>query len=301
MVEQLAPAEVHVVVTAREPLGLFAASWQESLKNRDTTPMADYGRAESDDPRRRLELAHAGPAPGAPALGAGRSRAEHVHVLPLPGSDAPRGRSGTASPGCSGSTPTPRPQRRVPQRVHGRGRGRDPAPDQRAPRRVHQGDRQGHLHPHLPRRRAPGAARGRALWPAERPDRRLPAPRPRGGGLRARAGVRRGRRPGHPAGARRPARAPPPGLGHRRRRSPRWRSSWWPRCSATYATCGTSDAAARRARRSSAKEDPACASLCRAGSRCWPVLLRAELRHRAQSSEKGHAGRPSRPGERPLA
>ena len=30
VLEQLAPAEVHVVVTAREPLGLFAASWQEA-------------------------------------------------------------------------------------------------------------------------------------------------------------------------------------------------------------------------------------------------------------------------------
>ena len=29
MVDQLAPAEVHVVVTAREPLGLFTSSWQE--------------------------------------------------------------------------------------------------------------------------------------------------------------------------------------------------------------------------------------------------------------------------------
>jgi len=47
MVEALAPAEVHVVVTAREPLGLFTASWQESLKNGATTPMADYARRES--------------------------------------------------------------------------------------------------------------------------------------------------------------------------------------------------------------------------------------------------------------
>ena len=43
--------EVHVLVTAREPLGLFTASWQESLKNRSTTPMADYGRSESSDPQ----------------------------------------------------------------------------------------------------------------------------------------------------------------------------------------------------------------------------------------------------------
>ena len=47
MVEALAPAEVHLIVTAREPLGLFAASWQESLKNGATTAMVDYARDES--------------------------------------------------------------------------------------------------------------------------------------------------------------------------------------------------------------------------------------------------------------
>jgi len=47
MVAALADAEVHVVVTAREPLGLFTASWQESLKNGSTTPMSDYARKVS--------------------------------------------------------------------------------------------------------------------------------------------------------------------------------------------------------------------------------------------------------------
>lgn len=50
MVADLAPAEVHVIATAREPLGLFAASWQESLKNGSTTPMADYARKVSPSP-----------------------------------------------------------------------------------------------------------------------------------------------------------------------------------------------------------------------------------------------------------
>ena len=50
LVADLAPAEVHLVVTAREPLGLFTASWQESLKNRSTTPLADYSRTESGSP-----------------------------------------------------------------------------------------------------------------------------------------------------------------------------------------------------------------------------------------------------------
>ena len=50
LVTALADAEVHVVVTAREPLGLFTASWQESLKNGSTTPMADYARRVSKNP-----------------------------------------------------------------------------------------------------------------------------------------------------------------------------------------------------------------------------------------------------------
>ncbi|HET9421126.1 MAG TPA: hypothetical protein VFO49_08310 [Nocardioides sp.] len=51
LVADLAPAEVHVIVTAREPLGLFTSSWQESLKNLGTTPLQEYGRTVSDDPR----------------------------------------------------------------------------------------------------------------------------------------------------------------------------------------------------------------------------------------------------------
>lgn len=50
MVEALAPAQVEVIVTAREPLGLFTASWQESLKNRATAPIERYSRKVSDSP-----------------------------------------------------------------------------------------------------------------------------------------------------------------------------------------------------------------------------------------------------------
>ena len=88
-VADLAPAEVHLVLTGREPLGLFTASWQESIKNRDTRPMADYSTVETDDTgdvwnwrtldiRRVLER-------WSPAFPVDR-----VHILPLPGPDAPR-------------------------------------------------------------------------------------------------------------------------------------------------------------------------------------------------------------------
>lgn len=85
----LAPAEVHLVVTAREPLGLFTASWQESIKNRDTRPMAEYSTVETGDSggvwnwrtldiRRVLERWTPDLAP------------ERVHVLPVPPPSAPR-------------------------------------------------------------------------------------------------------------------------------------------------------------------------------------------------------------------
>ena len=88
MVSDLHPAEVHLVLTAREPLGLFTASWQESIKNRDTTPMADYARTESPKSTavwnwRTLDI-HRVLERWSPVF-----PPERVHVLPLPGSDAP--------------------------------------------------------------------------------------------------------------------------------------------------------------------------------------------------------------------
>jgi hypothetical protein len=88
VVGDLEPAEVHLVLTAREPLGLFTSSWQESLKNKGTVPIEDYGRGESDDPLevwdwRALDL----------GLVLGRWAAdlppERVHVVPVPAPGAP--------------------------------------------------------------------------------------------------------------------------------------------------------------------------------------------------------------------
>jgi hypothetical protein len=86
---ELAPAEVHLVVTAREPLGLFTASWQEALKNRYRGTLDDYPGPVSEKPTaiwnwRTLDL----------RLVLERWTAElpadRVHVLPLPGRSAPR-------------------------------------------------------------------------------------------------------------------------------------------------------------------------------------------------------------------
>lgn len=89
MVEQLAPARVEVVVTAREPLGLFAAGWQESLKNRATEPMSEFAVEESTSPSaiwnwRTLDLGLVLERWG------GVVPPEQVHVLPLPRGGGPR-------------------------------------------------------------------------------------------------------------------------------------------------------------------------------------------------------------------
>lgn len=88
LLEALAPAEVHLVITAREALGLFAASWQESLKNRGVATMAEYPPPD-DDPQPiwdwwTLDLAA--------VLGrwGGLVPPERVHVLPLARGGAPR-------------------------------------------------------------------------------------------------------------------------------------------------------------------------------------------------------------------
>lgn len=88
LIETLAPAEVHLVITAREALGLFTASWQESLKNRGVATMAEYPPPD-DDPQPiwdwwTLDLAAVLDRWG------GLVPPERVHVLPLARGGAPR-------------------------------------------------------------------------------------------------------------------------------------------------------------------------------------------------------------------
>ena len=49
-VSDLAPAEVHLVVTARDTLGVFVSSWQEAIKNKETVSLDDYCAETSEDP-----------------------------------------------------------------------------------------------------------------------------------------------------------------------------------------------------------------------------------------------------------
>ena len=103
-VAALAPAQVHVVVTARDPLSLFTSSWQESLKNKATTPLEEYGRTVSDDPRvvwdwRALDLGLVLERWG------GAVPPERVHVVTPPPTEAPRGELWTRFCGVLGIDP----------------------------------------------------------------------------------------------------------------------------------------------------------------------------------------------------
>ncbi len=83
-------AEVHIIVTAREPLSLFTSSWQEHLKNKGTSPISQYAATVSDDPTviwnwraldLRLVLERWSLAVDDPA---------HIHIVTPPGRDQPR-------------------------------------------------------------------------------------------------------------------------------------------------------------------------------------------------------------------
>jgi hypothetical protein len=88
LVESLAPAEVHVVVTARDTLGMLTAGWAEYVKNGGTKPLAEMrgnrlgGQGEFG--WRTWDLA------GVLRRWGRQVPAEQVHVLPMPGPGAPR-------------------------------------------------------------------------------------------------------------------------------------------------------------------------------------------------------------------
>lgn len=90
MIEALAPAEVHLVVTAREPAGLFTSSWQESLKNGGVRSLATYAAAGvSQNPMsiwnwRTLDVGLV------LDRWAATVPAQQVHVIPLPPPGSPR-------------------------------------------------------------------------------------------------------------------------------------------------------------------------------------------------------------------
>ena len=243
MVADLAPAEVHLVVTAREPLGLFTAELagehQEPRHPADGAVQHRRGRRL----RRRVELAHARRPPRARAVVAGvpgRARAR-----------AAAARTGRAAPGDLG------PLRRAGRRRRGLRGPRAPSfpntsmgvVEAETLRRInaHLGDfnsaidRGTYIRTFLADERLV-PRNGRAVLAGAGPDRGGPRARQGGGRLHRRAGVRRDRRPRRrcwcPTSCRsgvRPSRSPTA-------RWPRWPSSWPPGCCTTYATCGTSAA-----------------------------------------------------------
>lgn len=88
LVESLAPAEVHVVITARDTLGMLTSGWTEYVKNGGTKPLAEMrgnslgGQGEFG--WRTWDL-------GGVLRRWGRHvPPERVHILPMPGAGAPR-------------------------------------------------------------------------------------------------------------------------------------------------------------------------------------------------------------------
>lgn len=84
----LEPAETHVVVTARDCVATVPALWQEHVKFRATTPLAEFGADGDDHPLqvwgwRTLDTVQVLRRWGATLP------PERVHVITVPGSDAP--------------------------------------------------------------------------------------------------------------------------------------------------------------------------------------------------------------------
>jgi hypothetical protein len=87
LVESLAPAEVHVVITARDTLGMLTAGWAEYVKNGGTRPLAQMRGEAIDGPGefgwRTWDLA------GVLRRWGRHVAPEHVHVVPMPGAGSP--------------------------------------------------------------------------------------------------------------------------------------------------------------------------------------------------------------------
>jgi hypothetical protein len=87
LIESLAPAEVHVVVTARDTLGMLTAGWAEYVKNGGTEPLsAMSGEEFENQPEfgwRTWDLA------GVLRRWGRHVAPEHVHVVPMPAPGSP--------------------------------------------------------------------------------------------------------------------------------------------------------------------------------------------------------------------
>jgi len=87
-IADLAPAEVHVVVTARHALGMLTAGWQESVKNGGRRRLEEVaaqkpGKKAGEFSWRTWDLG------GVLKRWGGHVPADHVHVLPVPGPGEP--------------------------------------------------------------------------------------------------------------------------------------------------------------------------------------------------------------------
>ena len=174
LIESLAPAEVHVVITARDTLGMLTSGWAEYVKNGGTKPLAEMhgdrlgGQAEFG--WRTWDLG------GVLRRWARHVPPQQVHVLPMPGPGAPRDQHWRNLAGVLGLDP---------DRYDAPEEPRNPAlgvVQIELLRRVNphldgvpQARRPGHLDQGLPRRGPPGAPGGGAARCRRRAGGRQPA------------------------------------------------------------------------------------------------------------------------------
>ncbi|MGZ4427693.1 MAG: hypothetical protein ACXVXC_10950 [Nocardioidaceae bacterium] len=88
-ITDVAGAEVHVVVTARDTLSLVTARWQEFVKNGSTTPIDDYPASDATDPVNEWDWGTMDVGDVVTRWGASLPP-ERVHVLTLPRPTEPR-------------------------------------------------------------------------------------------------------------------------------------------------------------------------------------------------------------------
>ena len=87
--DALAPAEVHLVLTARDPLRTLTSAWQEMVKYGNTTPIEEFSVDVSDSPARIWNWRALDVAEVLDRWG-GLVPPDRVHVLPVPRRDSSR-------------------------------------------------------------------------------------------------------------------------------------------------------------------------------------------------------------------
>ncbi len=163
-VADLAPAEVHLVLTARHAAGMLAAGWQELVKNGSTLTLAEVAGEDRTGPGPGSEFSwRTWDLHGVLQRWGATVPPERVHVLPVPGAGQPPDQHWRNLAQVLGLVRRLRPARPPGQRLSRSGPGRAAATGQRRAQRLRCTGRPRSLDPRLPRRGPPRHADRRAV------------------------------------------------------------------------------------------------------------------------------------------